>query len=75
MNTPPMLVHNGKHDPEVMRSGQIYCFLYDTLVPYNLPHMLVYSYRKGFRLIPLQVAQQLILTLRGKNNIHRNGEK
>ena len=75
MNTPPMLVHNRKHNLETIRSGQIYCFLYDILVPYNLPYMLVYRFRKEFRLIPNQTAQQLILTLRGKNTIHRNGEK
>jgi len=75
MNTPPMLVHNGKHDPETIRSGQIYFLLYDILVPYNLPHMLVYSYRKEFLHTAHQAAQQLILTLRRKNTIHRNGEK
>ncbi len=61
MNIPPMLVHNGKHDPEAMRSGQIYCLLYDILVPYNLPHMLVYSYRKEFLLIARQAVRSLIM--------------
>ena len=61
MNTPPMMFHNGKHDPEAMRSGQIYFFLYDILVPYNLPHMLVYSYRKEFLLIARQAVRSLIL--------------
>ena len=61
MNTPPMLVNNGKHDPEAMRSGQIYFFLYDTLFPYNLPHMLVYTYRNEFLLIARQAVQPLIM--------------
>ena len=60
-NTPPMLAHNGKHDPDAIRSGQIYCFLYGILVPYNLPLILVYSYRKEFCLIPYQAVRPLII--------------
>ena len=70
MNTPPMLVNNGKHDPEEMRSGQIYFFLYDTLVPYNLPHMLVYTYRNEFLLIARQAVRPLIMAFSCRDIIY-----
>jgi len=66
------LANNRKHDPEAMRPGQIYWFLYGILVPYNLPHMLVYSYRMEFRLISHKAVQHLTLTLRSNYTIHRS---
>jgi len=74
MNTPAMLLHNGKYDPEAIRSGQIFCFLYDILVPYNLPHMLVFSYRKKFHLILHQAVWPLIMTFNCRNILYKKEE-
>ena len=75
MSTPAMLVHNGKYEPEAIRSGQISCFFYDILVPYNLPHMLVYSYRKEFLHTSHQAVRPLIMTLSYKCIIYGKGDK
>ena len=62
-NTPLMLVHSEKCAPEAIRSGQMPCFFSGILIPYNLPHVLVYSYWMVFLLTSHQAVRALITSL------------
>mgnify|MGYP000480383019 CR=1 FL=1 len=70
VNTAPLLANDEKHDPEALGSGYVCYFLYGIQVPYNLPHMLVYTYRNEFLLIARQAVRPLIMAFTGRGIIY-----